>query len=227
MQLFFVWLGSKRAAKNGVGREGTLLDLAMRRNLPVPNGGILLDSFYRLCLEEGVAVEQDGRVVIPQVEALRELLFTAVRFPQLEAETTLRTLFSESENSETLLAPQQPAALAHALESAWTMALQQPPPAQHDLLLLNTVTIQQTGIAMMHDDEQDDEVTVLAPDALSVFEQFALPQLQRWGRHKTDGPDYVQRLQMLLRGVRRTFGPEVGKVTWVDDGKICWLLRLD
>ena len=227
MQLFFVWLGSKRAAKNGVGREGVLLDLAMRRNLPVPNGGILLDSFYQLCLEEGVAMVQAGQVVVPEPEALNELLFTAVRFPQFQTTTTLRTLFPELENLEIPLAPQQPTALAHALEVAWTTALQQVPTGARALLLLETAVVRQRGTAIMHSGEKDDEVTVLAPELTAVFEQFALPQLQRWGRNKADGPDYVQRLQMLLRGVRRTFGEEVRHVRWADDGKICWLLQLD
>jgi hypothetical protein len=37
----------------------------------------------------------------------------------------------------------------------------------------------------------------------------------------------LQRLQQLLRGVRRTFGQGNWQIDWLDDGRICWLIQID
>ncbi|MCZ7668469.1 MAG: hypothetical protein M5U34_15385 [Chloroflexi bacterium] len=40
-------------------------------------------------------------------------------------------------------------------------------------------------------------------------------------------PPYAQRLQKLLRGIRRTFGQGSWQVDWLDDGEICWVVKVE
>ena len=39
-------------------------------------------------------------------------------------------------------------------------------------------------------------------------------------------PIYVQRLQYLLSGIRRTLGKGDWTIEWIDDGEICWLVQI-
>lgn len=232
MQYYFTWLGSKRAAKQGVGPKGTLLDLAARRNLPVPNGGVLLDSFYRLCLEEGVVHVEGTAVSVPKPEALYDLLYTAVRFPQLDKPIALRTAFSADSQPATLppavclnVDSQDPAQLAAALQKAWAAAGACPETVRRDLLLLEMVTAKTAGTAVLQPEGVADQIAVsVNSDAAKAVSE--LPQLKRWQRSQPALPLYAQRLQQLLRGVRRTFGDAVSQVEWLDDGHVCWLLQL-
>ncbi len=87
----FIWLGSGRTRRRNVARKGSLLDQAARSGLPVPRGGILLDDFYRICLENGVVEEVAGAVAVPDPEWLHEVLYGEVRFPRLEKLVAVRS----------------------------------------------------------------------------------------------------------------------------------------
>ena len=80
----FIWLGSGRAKKRNVPRKGWLLDQAANSGLPVPQGGILLDEFFHICLKEGVVKIGDARMKVPDPVWLHEVLFRDVRFPLWE-----------------------------------------------------------------------------------------------------------------------------------------------
>jgi hypothetical protein len=40
-------------------------------------------------------------------------------------------------------------------------------------------------------------------------------------------PPFAQRLQKLLRGLRRTLGDGEWRVSWADDGDICWVTAVE
>lgn len=212
MIYYFAWLGSKRAAKRGVAELGCLLDKAANANLPVPAGGILLDEFYRMALAEGVIHKDGDRVTAVSPQELHHLLYKMARFPRLEGMLAIRPLLDEQFGSTIQpVHADDPAALTNSLCEAWRQ-----PTERHDLLLM---TLPQTGVegtAVTHPSTETDTIT-------NAENKVTLPRLNRWQKPDSNLPPYAQRLQMLLRGLRRTFGDTGWTVEWRDDGKICWL----
>lgn len=213
--LHFVWLGAKRARKNGVAEKGWRLDMAASAGLPVPNGGIILDNFYRLALLEEIVVVEDGRLHTPDPQALHQLLYTAVRFPQLDKPCAVRALFTAAAPTCLNVNVADAAALAATLCRLWTAAHD----AHCDVLVQEMVDAALQGTAVSPQSTAVDIIT--AGDTT-----FHLPQLSRWQRPEPDAPAHRQRLQKLLRGLRRTFGKGDWQITWADDGRVCWLLQI-
>ncbi len=215
MRYYFAWLGSKRAAKRDVAEPGCLLDKAANARLPVPAGGILLHNFYELALSEGIVQEDNEGITAVSPQALHHLLYDLARFPRLEAKMTLR--------------PVQEAGLGPALEpvhaddaTALTNSLCECWRGQNgrrDVLLITQPQVELAGTAVSHPDTAADQI--ILPEGT-----MNLAQLGRWQRPDESLPPHRQRLQMLLRGVRRTFGDTGWEVEWVDDGRICWLWEL-
>ncbi len=213
----FAWLGSKRAKKNGVAEKGWRLDMAARAGLPVPEGGILLDNFYWLAVQEEVVQMVDGRPHIPSPPALYNLLYTAVRFPQLDKPCIIRPLFGTAVPPQHQINMSDPATLAAAFDALWQAAPDEE--SRHDLLVQEMVDIQVEGTAVT--------ATHHPTDAITFGDQsLTLPQLTGWRRPNLALPDHLRRLQQLLRGVRRTFGAGEWRVQWMDDGRVCWLLEV-
>jgi hypothetical protein len=216
---YFAWLGSKRAVKNNVSEKGARLDIAVRRGLPVPNGGVLLDDFYLLCLQEKVAIEASNRVVVPQAEALFDLLYTAVRFPRLAKPCALRPLFEVTTSPHLNVDVNDPIILAAALAQLWTAVLPCGPEARRDVLIQEMVAVEKGGTAVTSLSSQVDAIT-------SNGTSITLPKLSRWQKPAANVPPHAQRLQKLLAGVRRTFGAAGWQISWADDGRDTWLLQV-
>jgi hypothetical protein len=48
-----------------------------------------------------------------------------------------------------------------------------------------------------------------------------------WGKRPLASlPPFARRLQQLLRGVRRALGDGNWEITWLDDGRDCWLVQV-
>ncbi len=223
MKTPFVWLGSGRAKKWDVGDKARLLDQAAKAGLPVPAGGILLDEFLQLVLAEGVVVEEDGRYAVPDPQWLAETLFDGIRFPRFDKLTTVRsTASSGSPPIPPRLAVDlnDPTQLAGALCGLWSQAA---PMTRRDLLIMEMVVPSTHGSARNGLTEAQDIVQVAAA---VPSPPLYLPHLSAWRRPSPNLPPHAQRLQQLLRGVRRTVGLAEWEITWVDDGRICWLLQI-
>lgn len=235
----FVWLGSGRAKKRGVGEKGHLLDAAARAGLPVPTGGILLDEAYRLLLAEGVVV-QDERVTIPDPGFLHHTLFAAIRFPRMDRLVAVRPTFSSEDQlclGEKELFPvalgvdlASPDKLAESLAAVWTAAFNRESRqgkgagyVRRDTLIMEMVDGETSGKAVTRHNRDGDLVTWGTPSGNSTL---ALPVLRAWQRPDKESPLFAQRLQRLLRGIRRTFGAAGWQITWAHDGEVCWLLTL-
>lgn len=216
---YFAWLGSKRVVKNNVSEKGAHLDIAVRRGLPVPNGGVLLDDFYLLCLQEKIVIEASNMVVIPDEQALFALLYTAVRFPRLDKRCAVRPLFARPANTQLNVDVNQAETLATVLAELWTAVLPTGPEARRDILIQEMVNAHISGTAVTRPNTTQDTVT-------SNDQSFNLPRLGRWGKTDRSQPEFGQRLQKLLRGVRRTFGKDAWQISWVDDGRDCWLIQV-
>ena len=239
-QLLFVWLGSNRARKRGVVETGVLLDRAARAGLPVPAGAILLDDVYRLALAEGIAVIRDGRVLVPDIHLLHDLLYQAIRFPPIDAPVAVRPAFSvATEAGENQPRPAglkvfvdftDPGQLADSLSEAWSSALSRPGDGRHDVLVTEMVTAGVTGVALSKQGYADDLVYFsrqsAIPTAATANESLSLPRPRWWWQSSQGIPPFAQRLQKLLRGVRRTFGKGHWRVEWIDDGNVCWLWQI-
>ena len=242
MKPSFIWLGSKRAAKRGVGNKGALLDQSARARLPVPNGAILTHEFYESLKEAGILEEQNGRVQIENPLELTESLYTAVRFPRLNKQVAVRSAFSAEDQLDQSLAghftsilnvdPTNPDALTNALCAVWTSALQREGHFRRDVLILEMVDAQVAGVAFSETAYQDDLInytTGLADKLVSgqiAGESLQIPQLQGREAVTPDLPPFAQRLQRLLRGVRRSLGHQDWDIEWADDGRVCWLIQV-
>ncbi len=216
----FVWLGSKRAKKRGVGETGTLLDLAARFRLPVPSGGILLDDFYRLAVEDGLFVAANGRVTCPDPPLLYEALYEAVRFPKLDKPVAVRPLFevtdgrfSPQHNIQLTAPPQLSFSLCEVYSAAEVES------ERRDVLVMEMVKVEVVGTAVTTTSQSADTIT-------HNGQHLTLPQLGIFQSANLDVPPFAQRLQKLLRGLRRTFGKGEWMINWADDGEICWILKL-
>ncbi|MCB8984736.1 MAG: hypothetical protein H6659_12985 [Ardenticatenaceae bacterium] len=226
----FLWLGANRARRWPVGDKARLLDKAAHAGLPVSAGAILLDEFFALLAAEGVVDVRDGIVTAVDDDWLHETLYEGIRFPRLDAPAIIRAAFSvdgAALTADPRYAPQRavhlddPAQLARGLCRVWSSAAAAG--LRRDVLLMEMIAAEIEGTAVTTANAPD-PVTSQAANASP--ETITLPQLGRFGRPDAALPPFAQRLQMLLRGVRRTFGGGVWQVDWLDDGRICWIIQL-
>lgn len=218
----FIWLGSRRAHKRGVDAKGALLDQAAAAGLPVPDGAVLLHDLYPLLLDVGLVIENNGRILIDSPQELHAALYQDVRFPRLNTPVVVRPAVVGCAASRLHVDFGDPAQLAAALSAIWSALHRHDPNGRKDVLVMAMVMAETVGTAVLHAADQPDNVIV--EDAANP--DLLLSPLGRWQRPASDLPPYAQRLQQLLRGVRRTFGTAVAQIDWIDDGQICWLVEV-
>lgn len=216
----FIWLGSGRARRRGVGWPARQLDQAAQAGLPVPAGAVLLDEFFRLALDTGLAQAGRRGVVIPDPELWHNTLFHSIRLPRFRRPVDVQAVAGESLGASPVISRDvdfdDPLAAARAVEAVWSAGAE---PLRRDVLVIETVAAATTGVATT---EGVVDADWIAPVGATPF---ALLQLRRRGPD-ADLPPYTHRLQQLLGGVRRTFGPGAWRVAWADDGRICWLVQV-
>lgn len=237
--IYFIWLGSGRARRYHVAPEGQLLDRAAKVGLPAAPGAILLDEFYRVCLEKDLAEMAGGRAVIPDAELLHATLFHSVRLPRFNRPVAVDLVAPDANDNANggddddgdgasielpprrLIDANQPDELAQALVAAWNAVAQRD--ARRDVFLVeDIVAAEQRGRTHTHDESAIDYVKLYGDGETNL----ALPALSGWRKPDAALPPYQRRLQMLLRGVRYTFGPGRWAVDWADDGKVCHITRI-
>ena len=223
--LFFIWIGSGRTRKfKGIAEKCIYLDKAMRAGLPVPNGGIILDWFYQLALEEEVAFINRTKVQIDTPTAFSDLLYQSVRLPRFDNKVAVRTAFSPKLTSPIVKLNcniNDPRQLTSTFQQIWSAAPPEDESVRRDMLIMNMVDVQIEGTAVLNYNNEPDQTSILAQE-----DTLIIPPLGRWGRTDDSLPEYGRRLQKLLRGVKRTFGNKISHISWADDGQICWLLQL-
>lgn len=245
----FIWLGSKRAKKAGVGHKGALLDYATKMGLPVPNGGIILHEFYLYALENNLIRTENHQLISPDPSVLAQTLFSSFHLPRLDKPVALRSAFTAEDTNTSSLAGYFTSKLhvdSHDLNSfgdslreVWASADRQPGSFRRDVLMMEMVSAQVAGVAFTEAAYADDLINFSLGTAdklvsgLVEGETRFLPQLQR-GEQPTAHEPFARRLQLLLRGVRRTFGPGNSAtdwrgdwdIEWADDGQVCWLVQV-
>jgi len=243
-------LGYGNAAKFGIGAKAALLDVARRYGLPVPTGIILVDEAWRRALGSGlVRRNDDGSISAPD----KSRLVFAIGFPNFDWELpgpfAVRSAFSAEDGQTQSLAGyfttrlnvdgRDPEQLADALCAVWQSAEQcaaQLGELRRDVLIMRMVAAQHSGVAFTEHAHADDLVNFtegLADKLVSGAvegQSLSLPKLRHGERPHADLPDWAQRLQCLLRDVRRVFSHKRSgrdwDIEWADDGTTCWLLQI-
>lgn len=218
----FIWLGAGRARRRHVAERGQLLDQAARAGLPIPPGAILLDELLRVFIDKGLIQHQDDRLVVADPELFYNTLFYSVRLPRFERPVRLRPAFDPGPGvalGHDRVDFGDDVATAAALSAIWT-ALERLPAGRADVLVLEEVAAEYAGVALIGG--ATDEVTLTRGDATDL--PPTLPRLSAWAVPEDALPPFARRLQMLLRGARRTFGRGLWQVEWADDGRICYLI---
>jgi hypothetical protein len=217
-----------------------MLDGAASVGLPVPAGAILLDETYHLLLAEDVIAAESEMITVPDPEFLHHTLYAAIRFPKLSGPVALRAAFSFAGKSAVpIFAPSafqlavdlnDPAQLAASLSEVWSSALRKEGNSRsddvslrRDILIMEMVCAEVSGKAVSERAAVSDQVAYRAG---GVEDTLQLPRLGALRGPDSALPPFAQRLQKLLRGVRRTFGRRDLSIEWIDDGRICWLIRL-
>jgi len=220
----FVWLGSGRARKRGVESQAfQLLDQAARAGLPVPAGAILLDDFFRFAVEKKLAQPSGDRIIISDAELWHNTLRYSIRLPRFGRPVGVHAAQDFSTGRAPAAAvnfddPLSAAAAVAAMWSTWPTSGD----ARRDVLLIEAVVPEVEGTAATKAGAKTDTVSLHA--ALGSTDSLDLSRLEGWRRPDATLPPYARRLQQLLRGARRTFGPGDWRVDWADDGRVCWLL---
>jgi hypothetical protein len=224
----FIWLGSGRARRRAVGPAAALLDQAAGAGLPVPAGAVLLDEFYRVALETGLARADGRRVAIPDAELWHNTLRYTVRLPHFRGQVIVRPVGGTDGETAAATPPSlvcrdvhfdDATAAARAVAAVWSAV---PAAARHDALILEAIAATTTGTALMADgDGPLPDRVMLDATPNDILE---LAPLRGHASPDPTLPAYARRLQQLLRGARRTFGPGRWRVAWADDGHICWLV---
>ncbi len=228
----FIWLGSGRTRKRGVAHKGKMLDMAARGGLPVPQAGILLDEFYRICLSEGLIELIGDRVIITDPVWLHEVLYQDVRFPRLKGDVAVRSATASSSSDQPQNFSQlgvdfdDPQQMATSLRKVWSAMEPQNESCQMDVIVMEMVAVQTRGVAISAQEEAEDETTVRGDSQNPMGNHLLLPRLRAFRGLSADMSPYARRLQRLLSGMRRTFGRGNYEIEWADDGRICWLLQI-
>jgi hypothetical protein len=236
----FVWLGANRARKWPVGSKALLLDKATSAGLPVPSGAILLDELCVAFLEAGVISVPGtapsaslGQAVIDiDADWLFESLYDGIRFPRFDQPVILRAAFSALTDEQQPVHSaakrgvdmNDPDELARALGSVWSVSPDPGVGFRRDVLVMEMIAGEMVGTATSAKLSAGVTLTDLVTIPNDTFE---IPQLTGFFP-LTDSslPPYAQRLQKLLRGIRRTFGQGSWQVDWLDDGEICWVMKV-
>ncbi|HRN67086.1 MAG TPA: hypothetical protein PK205_10535 [Promineifilum sp.] len=217
----FIWLGAGRARRRHVAQRGQLLDQAARSGLPVPPGAILLDELLRTFIDKGLVENQGDRLLIPDPELFYNTLFYSVRLPPFKRPVLV---LPACDAVPAALSNRDPIdfgdniATAAALSAVWT-DISRAPIVRADVIVIEQVAANHAGVALTNDTADEVSLTLgEAPDFPA-----GLPRLSGWSRPDPALPSFSRRLQMLLRGARRTFGPGRWQIEWADDGQICYL----
>ncbi|MFL7837564.1 MAG: hypothetical protein ACK2T4_09325 [Candidatus Promineifilaceae bacterium] len=228
----FIWLGAGRAKKRGVARRGRHLDDAARAGLPVPEGAILLDELFRIFLREGVIERVGDKIIVPDPIWLLEVFYRDVRFPRLQKTVDIHVILPDE--YEGWLPPgaaaknvdlEDAAQLAAALSQLWSYPAQDDE-FRRDLSLVANMTYRTAGRVTAFSNSRDVVYNLTsAANGGDEMETISLPRLGKWQRPSQEYEPSMRRLQMLLRGIRRTLRNEDAfDFYWRDDGQVCWIV---
>lgn len=211
-------LGRGTAQEYGLTAKAAMLDTAAERGVPVPEGVILLDEARRAAVREVLVNTNDARLI--QFLTLNEGL---ARLISARAKVAVRASFGQPLTTtyppQLNIDPGDVTGLADAIRAVWNAGASLPQEARRDVLIMRMVNPVRTGTAYSESDYEDDLV-------LFGEQRRTMTKLRRW--EEADQPEnWLSRLQIVLRDLRRIFGAKSWEVHFADDGTTCWLLEID
>lgn len=193
---------------------GVNLNLAMRAQLPVPNGIVLPQTAWRRLIADNF-VEVAGEDVLVNGA---DVFLKRLALDKLKRPVAVRGLSSAcpepievAENDHLHIAPTNTETIITTIVAIWQSG--------QTALVHDALQPQQRGSIHLLSSAQTDHIQ------LANGKQFALARLSRWQR-PTAPQAWQRRLQQLIRGVARTFADANWSIQFVDDGEVCWLWAL-
>ncbi|MFN3427712.1 MAG: PEP/pyruvate-binding domain-containing protein [Candidatus Thermochlorobacter sp.] len=238
--MFILPLGDALSAALAIGNKARLLDLARHAALPVPRGVILTHEFYTLALQKRAITLETAQVICPNPYRLLAL----APIPAFRTRVAVRSAFSAEDCASESLAGffesrlfvnrADPAAFVEALCAVWSSALRRSGNFRRDVLIMEMVDAHISGVAFTEREYEDDLVNYTSGTAEQLVSGkveahvLLVPKLNWYETRLACEPlpPWAERLQTLLRKVRRIFGPHDWDIEWADDGQRCWLIQL-
>lgn len=238
------YIGSGKAADSQISQKARLLDKAARHRIAVPDGSIIRHEALQIALLKGYMQEQsDGTYTCNEPERFIEWLGlpTYGRLMAVRSAFNTDALYKRMEDDreadfETVLKVNvnDPDELSAALCRVWNSAPGSPDDnLRRDVLVMQMVDAVHGGVALTEAAYEDDLVLYqegIGRDLIHGDEsgkRLSMPRLWRSEfLTNRDLPDWAQRLQKMLRRIRRVFGAEDWDIEFADDGKTCYLLRI-
>jgi len=236
----WVRLGAGKATRQGTGNKGALLDQAKRAGINVPRGVLLLDTIWDQAVLTGLLVIDGKTPTFPDPERF----LTHFRIPKFGRPLAIRSAFSAEDNAERSMAgyfesvlnvdQTDPAAIAAALVTVLQSAFKSEQRVRRDVLIMEMVEAVHAGVAFTECEHEDDLINYTTGTAQDLVggkvegETMPLAKLRHF-ESVIPGetvPDWANRLQVILRQVRRWMGQRDWDVEWADDGKTCYLVQL-
>lgn len=217
-KLDFLRIGSRSSTfrKLQIDDKARLLNEVIKGGLPVPASILLLDQAWDRLITDGIVEVNDADVVVNSAdEFMARLALNGVR-----KAVAVRSVFKSTPSCAKLNVQPEPIPLIEAVVAVWQAG--RGFDTRRDVLIMEMVEAKNLGTVLSRADEPFDTVSAEQNQLID------LPKLTRWQR-PTQPAGWQRRLQLLLRGIRRTLSLETTQdweITWADDGKTCWVLQI-
>lgn len=225
----------------GVADKGVRLAQASRAGIAVPKSMVILEEGFTAVRALDLLATQQERV-IPRdeglfIDALGLFNTLSGLAPRIAVRTLTATerpypLAVQGVNATSLhIDRRDPSGLSRAICAIWSAVQHLEGRKRADILLMSMVEPQFAGIALVARGFEDDWINYVAGSGdglargLVTGMAMSLPRIYA-GEEATASLPFSQRLQRLLRQIRRVFGDQQWEVEWADDGEQCWLIEI-
>lgn len=241
-------LGSGDSQKYSVGNKGSLLDKAKQAGLLVPPGVLVLNESFGNLSASSSDTDSSLRSLGPQISGILVSVSSgepyAVR-SAFSAEDTHGSAMAGYFTSKLFVKSQD---VCDALIEVWhsadrvqsdsaqtDSAIQPSAEIRRDILIMSMVNAKNAGVAFTEREFEDDLINHCSGVAEGLVsghvegESSSLPKLRSFESTLAESdklPDFLKRLQLLLRDVRKVFGENDWDVEWADDGTQCYLIQI-
>lgn len=224
-------LGSGDTQKYPVGNKGRLLDKAKQAGLRVPPGILVLQETFA----NAECTDESLRTLASQIA--QKLSEANCGEPY-----AVRSAFSAEDTHGSAMAGHFKSRLfvnavdvMDPLIEVWHSADGHEGDIRRDILIMSMVNAKNAGVAFTEREFEDDLINHCMGTADALVsgkvegESHDLPKLRPF-ENKVESvevlPGFLERLQLLLRDVRKVFGEGDWDIEWADDGASCYLVQI-
>lgn len=207
-----VRLGSGQMTARGIAPKAARLDNASVAGLPVPPGAVIPDGANAAAAADQISQMFDRPLAVRSA---------------FSAEDTDRQSMAGHFHTALSVAPDVDA-IATAITDVRNSGSES---FRRDVLVMPMIDAVRAGVVFTEPGWQDDIVNVVAGQGQQLVsgaetgDRIELARVGRWESTTADEP-WLERLQAMLRDVRRVEGDEPWDIEWADDGTNCWLLQI-